>query len=140
MAIKVLDLTIRTWNTERTYFLGQYNQNQPATINFSQMNNTPLTIFISWLNLDLGVETCFFNGRTAYSKTWLQFVFPLYIWSIVVLTIILAKYSDRVANMMEYNTFPVLAGHPLPPLLLQLVSHYHKSTKLVDHNGINFTK
>ena len=38
-----------------------------------------LTVFISWLNLDLGIETCFFNGLNGYWKTWLQFVFPIYI-------------------------------------------------------------
>ena len=66
-------------------------------------------MFIAWLNLDLGIETCFFNGLTAYGKTWLQFVFPLYIWSIAGLIIILAKYSDRVAKVMGNNSVPVLA-------------------------------
>ena len=66
-------------------------------------------MFIEWLNLDLGVETCFFNGLTAYGKTWLQFVFTLYIWSIAGLIIIMAKYSDRVAKLMGNNSVPVLA-------------------------------
>ena len=66
-------------------------------------------MFIAWLNLDLGIETCFFNGLTAYGKTWLQFVFPLYIWSIAGLIVILAKHSDRVANVMGNNSVPVLA-------------------------------
>jgi len=30
-----------------------------------------LTVFIAWLNLDLGIETCFFEGLDAYAKTWL---------------------------------------------------------------------
>ena len=34
------------------------------------------TFFIAWLNLDFGVETCFYDGMDTYSKTWLQFVFP----------------------------------------------------------------
>ena len=38
-----------------------------------------LTVFISWVNLDLGIETCFFDGMDAYTKAWLQFVFPAYI-------------------------------------------------------------
>ena len=42
-----------------------------------------LAIFIAWLNLDLGIETCFFNGMDAYIQTWLQFAFPFYIWMIV---------------------------------------------------------
>ena len=39
-----------------------------------------LSVFIAWLNLDFGIETCFYDGLDAYSKTWLQFVFSLYIW------------------------------------------------------------
>jgi len=65
----------------------------------------PLTVFKAWLNLDLGIETCFIDGLSAYSKTWLQFAFLLYIWSII----ILAKYSDEVAKVMGNNSVPVLA-------------------------------
>ena len=32
-----------------------------------------LTQYIAWLNLDLGIKTCFFNGFNGYWKTWLQF-------------------------------------------------------------------
>ena len=42
-----------------------------------------LSAFISWMNLDLGIPMCFFNGLTTYIKTWLQFVFPLYILALV---------------------------------------------------------
>ena len=31
-----------------------------------------LTQFIAWLNLDLGIETCFYPDMTAYAKVWLQ--------------------------------------------------------------------
>ena len=34
------------------------------------------TIFISWLNLDLGIETCFYDGMNIYAYSWLQFLFP----------------------------------------------------------------
>ena len=48
-----------------------------------------LSQFISWLNLDFGIETCFYHGMTAYAKMWLQFVFPLYIWFIIATIIVL---------------------------------------------------
>ena len=70
---------------------------------------TPFTVFISWLNLDLGIETCFYDGLSAYTKVWLQFIFPLYIWSIAGLIIVLSRYSDRVAKVMGNNSVPVLA-------------------------------
>ena len=105
--IKLLDLTISQGTLNGLIFYANIIKSNEHL--FLQENNSPLTVFISWLNLDLGVETCFFDGLTAYSKTWLQFVFPLYIWSIVVLIIILAKYSDRVAKVMGNNSVPVLA-------------------------------
>ena len=42
-----------------------------------------LSVFIAWVNLDFGVETCFYSGMDTYQKTWLQFVFSLYIWLLV---------------------------------------------------------
>ena len=30
--------------------------------------------FIAWLNLDLGIEICFYDGFDAYTKTWFQFL------------------------------------------------------------------
>ena len=47
-----------------------------------------LKTFIAWVNLDFGIETCFIQGLTAFWKTWLQFIFPLYIWAIAGLIIV----------------------------------------------------
>ena len=49
---------------------------------FPQTPNNPASIFIAWLNLDLGIQTCFYSGMDVYAKTWLEFVFPVYIWVI----------------------------------------------------------
>ena len=38
-----------------------------------------LTVFIAWLNLDLGIESCFYDGMEAYGRMWLQFVLIPYI-------------------------------------------------------------
>ena len=68
-----------------------------------------LTVFIAWLNLDLGIETCFYNGMDAYVKTWLQFAFPLYVWALVGMIIIGSHYSGRVAKVFGSNPVAVLA-------------------------------
>ena len=68
-----------------------------------------LSVFIAWLNLDFGVESCFYNGMDAYSKTWLQFVFPVYIWVIVGLLILVSRYSDRFAKLLGNNPVSVLS-------------------------------
>ena len=67
------------------------------------------SIFIAWLNLDFGIETCFYNGLDAYSKTWLQFVFPIYIWTLVGLIIVVSHFSDKFARLLGNNPVAVLA-------------------------------
>ena len=68
-----------------------------------------LSVFIAWLNLDFGVETCFYNGMDAYGKTWLQFVFPVYIWLIVGLLVLVSRFSDKFARLLGNNPVSVLA-------------------------------
>ena len=68
-----------------------------------------LSQFIAWLNLDLGIETCFFDGLDGYWKTWLQFVFPIYIWLLIGAIIIGSYYSGRLSRVFGNNTVPVLA-------------------------------
>ena len=66
-------------------------------------------MFISWVNLDLGIEVCFFYGMDEYSKTWLQFIFPLYVLILVVLIIIASEYSSRIPRLFGSNPVAVLA-------------------------------
>ena len=105
VSIKVLDITISQGTMNGLIFYA----NVVKAIDYIVFPSTDITLFIAWFNLDLGVKVCFFNGLNAYSKTWLQFVFPLYIWSIAWLIIMLAKRCDRVAKMMGKNSISVLA-------------------------------
>jgi len=45
----------------------------------------------------------------AYSKTWLQFVFPAYIWVLAGLMIVISHFSHRFANLLGSNPVSVLA-------------------------------
>ena len=68
-----------------------------------------LSQFISWINLDLGIEICFINGMSICSKTWLQFIFPAYVWFLLILIIILSRYSSKVVRLMGRQVIPALA-------------------------------
>ena len=68
-----------------------------------------LKVFIAWLNLDFGIETCFIQGLTAYWKIWLQFVFPFYIWILAGLIVVACHYSTRATKLFGNNGVPVLA-------------------------------
>ena len=65
--------------------------------------------FIAWLNLDLGIETCFFERMDSYVKVFLQFVFPVYLWTIICFIIVAAHYSSRMGRWIGSNSVPVLA-------------------------------
>ena len=58
------------------------------------------TVFVAWLNLDIGINVCFFDGLDAHSKTWLQLAFPVYIISLVIIMIIVSEYSPRFAGLI----------------------------------------
>ena len=59
-----------------------------------------ITVFISWLNLDLGIDTCYFPGMDTYIKTWLQLAFPAYVIFLVVLVIIISSFSTKFSNLI----------------------------------------
>ena len=65
--------------------------------------------FIAWLNLDWGIETCLYNGLDSYWKVILQFVFPMYLWFLVIAIIIACRYSFKVFRLCGHNAVPVLA-------------------------------
>ena len=69
----------------------------------------PLRVFISFSNLDLGIETCFYNGMDSYVKMWLQLFFPSYLIIIAVSIIIASRYSSRVLRLTYRRSLPVLA-------------------------------
>ena len=68
-----------------------------------------LSQFISWLNLDLGFETCFYKGMDSYAKTWLQFVFPFYIWIIIGFIILIFHLFGKLSKYTPQNLVQVLA-------------------------------
>ena len=76
---------------------------------FSEDKINFFRVFISWMNLDFGLETCFFDGFDFYIKTWFQMLFPFYIFCIVGSIILLSRYSTRVAGLFGTNCTDVLA-------------------------------
>ncbi len=88
--IKLLDITVAhgtinglilyaniIWNSQGIFFPVREQADQLYS-NFYYF----LRVFVAWLNLDFGIETCFIQGLDAYGKKWLQFIFPTYLWLI----------------------------------------------------------
>ena len=105
----VLNLTVSVGTINGLIFYANIVRANHATFFPPNTTNSFLSWFIAWINLDLGIETCFYNGLDAYVKTWLQFVFPLYIWFLVITIIVLSHYYTLAARLSGRNAVPVLA-------------------------------
>ena len=66
-------------------------------------------IFLSFINLELGFPLCFTSGMNTLWKTGLQFVFPVYLWALVILLIILSRRSTKIAKLVSKSSVQVLA-------------------------------
>ena len=80
------------------FFANILNVNQSEY--FRQPNLAFVPVFISWLNLDIGFDTCFIDGMDTYMKTWLQLAFPLYIIMLVFLIIWISSCSIRFSKLI----------------------------------------
>ena len=83
----------------------------PRGENSTHLLNTVriLSTFQAWMNLDFGISTCFFDGYNTYISTWMQFVFPLYIWLLILIIILTSRYSRRITKIITSNIVSVLA-------------------------------
>lgn len=139
--ISVFNLTVAEGTTNGLIFYanvlhiseGYFFQSKPIKV------LTPiLRAFIAWLNLDLGITTCLYNGMDDYAKAWLQFVFPLYIWVISGFIIILSKRFHFAANLVKRNGVKVLATLVLlsySKMIRASVNAFHP--KYIHHMQIN---
>jgi len=78
------------------------------TLLFPKDTQNIFTVFIAWMNLDFGFQVCFYNGFDAYAQTWLQFLFPVYIWLTIAAIIIASRYSINISKLIGHNPIAVL--------------------------------
>ena len=86
-----------------------HSNHQAFSSHHPRETNTFLTVFLAWLNLDFGIETCFYKGINIYTYSWLQFVFPFYIWFLIGAIIFVSSYSKRVSKCLGQNPVAALA-------------------------------
>ena len=65
-------------------------------------------VFLSMLSFNLAFPLCFYNGMTELWKFSLSLLFPLYLLTIVILLIILSRYSLRLSNRIAHSSVQVL--------------------------------
>ena len=103
-----LNLTVSVGTINGLLFYANIIKLNEAVL-FPNGNIIIISQFISWINLDFGIEVCLFDGLDGYWKTWLQFVFPFYVWNLVAGIIIISRWSTKLSNIFGRNIVPVLA-------------------------------
>ncbi len=104
----ITDLTLATGTISGLVFYANVIGVNKAVL-FPSRDFNLLTVFIAWLNLDLGIETCFYDGMDAYAKAWLQFLFPVYIWILAGAIILASRRYIWVGKLCRRNIVRVLA-------------------------------
>ena len=96
------------------------------------------SVFISWLNLNLGFPLCFYNGMTEIWKAGLSLLFPVYLLLIVCLLIILSRYSVKISNHFSRSSIQVLVTivHLSFTKLLQSVLDVFSSAKIYTEGDV----
>ena len=95
----ILNLTVAVGTLNGIIF---YANVMYATSNtfFPYSTQNFLTIFIAWLNLDIGFDSCFFKGMDTYWKTLIHLAFPAYVIFVVVMVIFISERSTRFARLI----------------------------------------
>ena len=84
-----------------------------------------VTVFISWLNLDIGFDVCFFVyndseiNYTALHKTLLRLAFPAYIIVLVIIVVVASECSSKFAKIIG-------KGNPIAVLATMILLSYAK--------------
>lgn len=135
--LMILNLTVSAGTINGLIFYANIIQAQRATFFTPGSINSFLSKFIALLNLDQGIESCFYNGLDSYTETWLQFCFPLYIWLLMTAIIVSSHYSGRASKLSGKNAVQVLATLFLLSFtkIVRLVIDVVSFTTLVYPNG-----
>ena len=89
------------------------NVTSVSTIDYLDSNNWfvyTTRVFVSLMNLNLGFPMCLYNGMTPTVKTVIQFVYPVYLWVLIIGFIIFSHYSTRISNRTASYSVQVLAS------------------------------
>jgi hypothetical protein len=110
LAIKYLNLTVTQGLISGLLLYANIVQtNKAALLSSNELGVSAFATVIAWFNLDFGIETCFSESLDMYTKTWLQFAFPLYRWILAGAIILACRYSHSVTKLFGNNAVHVLA-------------------------------
>ena len=111
MFVMLLDITVsvNVATINGLVFYANVIRAQHTTFFKHSSSNSFLSLFIAWINLDQGIESCLYNSLDAISSCWLEFLFPVYIWIIAATMIVSSRYFSFVMKLTGKNAVQVLA-------------------------------
>ena len=83
-----------------------------------------LNFIISWLNLNIGFDTCFFESMDAFWKTLIELLFPLYVLLLVIVVIALGHWSQTFSRLIGCK-------NPVATLATLILLSYTKFLQIV---------
>ena len=106
-AISFLQITISDGYLNGMLFYANVLNLYLPLLTKSGSNIIHIFFLVSLLNLNLGFECCFYDGMNALARAGLHLVFPFYIFSLMLIIVLIAKWSSRFSNWFTRNGFSV---------------------------------
>ena len=130
--ILMLNLTVAVGTVNSIIFYANIiYANKNIFFNHWQLQLTFPSVFISWLNLGIGFDVCFYDGMDAYVKIWLHLAFSLYILLLVVMVIWMSACSSRLANLLGRR-------NPVATLATLILLSYTKLLEAIINSNFSF--
>ena len=130
--ILMLNLTVAVGTVNSIIFYANIiYANKNIFFNHWQLQLSFPSVFISWLNLGIGFDVCFYDGMDAYVKIWLHLVFSLYILLLVVMVIWMSACSSRLANLLGKR-------NPVATLATLILLSYTKLLEAIINSNFSF--
>ena len=107
-----------------------------ASIFFNQSTLRPLQVIVSFVNLDLGIPMCFYDGMDDADKAGLQFVFPVYLLILTLTVIVLCHYClqrspTTSTRSCAYKVFIIIGKRAVGVLSTLIYLSYSKLCRTV---------
>ena len=114
-----------------------FNANLFVAINLVPYNQLPVFlkfpyVGINFLSLGLGFPLCFHSNMGELEKAFLNFLFPIYLFLIVGIIIVVCRYSSRLSKLTANSSVQVLATL----VFLSYASLLGAVFKIIRYNGI----
>ena len=119
----ILNLTVAKGTLNGIIFYANVAYTNNSTF-FQFPRTNIITVIIAWLNLEIGLDTCFYDGMDMYWKTWLQLAFSAYLLFLIVMIIVVSERSTLLSSILRRK-------NPVATLATMVLLSYTKLLHIV---------